>query len=86
MFDTLPRNLLSFRFQALVRKGFFMRNVRRHAAIVIMIGLIGFSALARRPRFQEIHNLDIMQLLASGACFGVGLTLLLGRRQLESSK
>jgi hypothetical protein len=57
-----------------------MRNLRRHAVIIILLGLIGFSALARRPRFQEIHNVDILQLLASGACFGIGLTLLIGNQ------
>jgi hypothetical protein len=61
-----------------------MRDLRRHAIIVIMLGLIGFSALARRPRFQEIHNVDILQLLGSGACFGVGLTLLLTRNRFKA--
>jgi len=69
-----------FTSKSLLRKD-PMRDLRRHAVIVIMIGLIGFSTLARRPRFQDIHNVDILQLLASGACFGIGLTLLLSRRQ-----
>jgi hypothetical protein len=56
-----------------------MRDLRRHAVIVIIIGLIGFSALARRPRFEQIHTVDVLQLLVSGACFGIGLTLLFSR-------
>lgn len=36
-----------------------------------LIGLIGFFNLTQRPRFAAIHTVDVLQLLASGACFGV---------------
>lgn len=35
------------------------------------IGLIGFFSLTQRPRFAAIHTVDVLQLLASGACFGI---------------
>ena len=46
------------------------------AIIVIMVGLVGFYMASHRPEFQAMRSVDIVQLLASGMCFGVGLTLL----------
>jgi hypothetical protein len=40
----------------------------------IVIGSIGFSNIARQPRFAAFHTVDIVQLLASGMCLGVALT------------
>ena len=45
----------------------------------MILGLIGFINIARRPRFELFHTVDILQLLASGMCFGVALMILLGR-------
>lgn len=56
-----------------------MAGRKQTAAIVIVIGLIGLLPLTRRPRFQNYHAVDVLQLLASGACFGVGITLLVER-------
>lgn len=39
----------------------------------LIVGLIGFLALTQRPRFADIHTVDVLQLLASGMCFGVAL-------------
>jgi hypothetical protein len=58
-----------------------MNKNRRRAVIVIIIGLIGLTTLMRRPRFETFHTVDVLQLLASGACFGVGATLLFGRKE-----
>jgi hypothetical protein len=30
-----------------------------------------------RPRFASFHNVDVLQLLASGMCFGVALAALI---------
>lgn len=49
------------------------------AAIVILMGIIGLAALTRNPNFQNIRTVDVLQLLGSGMCFGVGLTILLRR-------
>jgi hypothetical protein len=56
-----------------------MRRRRSLAAIVILVGIIGLGALARNPHFETIRAVDALQLLASGMCFGVGLTTLLRR-------
>jgi hypothetical protein len=42
----------------------------------LVVGLIGFFTLMQRPRFADIHTVDVVQLLASGMCFGVALTAL----------
>lgn len=53
---------------------------RRPVASVLMlliVGLIGVFALVQRPRFQLYHTVDVLQLIASGMCFGVALSRLL---------
>ena len=46
---------------------------RKAIAIPVFIGLIGLMPLMRNPRFEMFHTVDVLQLLASGMCFGVGL-------------
>ncbi len=51
--------------------------------VLIVVGLIGVFSLMGRPRFQTYHTVDVLQLIASGMCFGVALTRILiafGRR------
>jgi hypothetical protein len=53
---------------------------RRPVASVLMlliVGLIGVFGLMQRPRFQTYHTVDVVQLIASGMCFGVALSRLL---------
>lgn len=45
--------------------------------VPLMIGLFGFFTLAQRQRFAAIHTVDVLQLLASGMCFGIALAALL---------
>ncbi|MGB9181420.1 MAG: hypothetical protein WCB68_19475 [Pyrinomonadaceae bacterium] len=58
-----------------------MLNRRKGAlpsiAAPIMLGIIGLLTLMRRPRFEAFHTVDVLQLLASGMCFGVALVALL---------
>ena len=56
-----------------------MRRNRRVGVAALFVGLIGFMTLTRNPRFETFHTVDVLQLLASGMCFGVGLMALLGR-------
>ena len=44
--------------------------------VPLIIGLIGLINLIHRPRFASYHNVDVLQLLASGMCFGVALAAL----------
>jgi len=48
------------------------------AAIVVplIIGLVGLTNLMHQPRFASIRNVDLVQLLGSGMCFGVALVAL----------
>lgn len=41
--------------------------------VLIMIGSIGFFNLTRHPRFQTFHTVDVLQLIATGMCYGVAL-------------
>jgi uncharacterized membrane protein len=45
--------------------------------VPLIVGLIGLMNLMHRPRFASFHNVDVLQLLASGMCFGVTLAALL---------
>jgi hypothetical protein len=44
--------------------------------VPLLIGLIGFFNLARSPRFEAFQSVDVLQLIATGMCFGVALTVL----------
>jgi hypothetical protein len=56
-----------------------VRDKRLLPAVVMpfLIGMIGFFNLTRRPRFELFHTVDVLQLLATGMCFGIALAALL---------
>ena len=58
-----------------------MKNPLTQAFTLIGAGLIGFYRVAQSPRFDQFRTLDIVQLLATGLCFGVALSLLVRRRK-----
>jgi hypothetical protein len=45
-------------------------------AVPLSIGLIGLANVMHHPRFESIRSVDVLQLLASGMCFGVALAFL----------
>ncbi len=45
--------------------------------VPLIVGSIGFINLTQRPRFAAYHNVDVLQLLATGMCFGVALSALI---------
>jgi len=45
-------------------------------AAPLFIGLIGLTNLMHQPRFESFRNVDVLQLIASGMCFGVALSAL----------
>ena len=55
-----------------------MSNRYRHVAtglfLPLFIGLAGFFDLTQKPRFANIHSVDVIQLLACGMCLGIALT------------
>jgi hypothetical protein len=63
-----------------------MRDRRILPAIIfpVIIGMVGFFNLTQKERFSSFHTVDVLQLLATGMCFGIALAalfaLLRGRR------
>jgi hypothetical protein len=56
------------------------RTRRRRFAMVlipVIVGLSGLLTLINRPRFQTYHTVDVLQLLATGMCFGIAFVWLL---------
>jgi len=45
--------------------------------VPLIVGLLGLMNLMNRPRFASYHNVDVLQLLVSGMCFGVALAMLI---------
>jgi len=41
--------------------------------VLILIGSIGFVHLSQQARFQAFHTVDVVQLLATGMCYGIAL-------------
>ena len=39
-----------------------------------VVGFIGLWNLMQRPYFASFHTVDVLQLIASGMCFGVALS------------
>jgi hypothetical protein len=68
-------------------------QVRRRIIVVLIIlqlffGFAAFMNILREPRFQNIRSLDVVRLIAIGACWGVavaGLALLMGRNSAKAS-
>ena len=54
----------------MLRRG---RSLGASVLVLIVIGSAGFFNLSERPRFQAFHTVDVLQLLATGMCYGVAL-------------
>jgi hypothetical protein len=48
---------------------------------MLMFGLLALLQIISRPRFETFHRSDVVQLVASGACFGFGFGVLFGKRK-----
>ena len=58
------------------------RNVVVIRALGIMVfGLVPLLRGLSNPRLAAAHGSDLMQLIAAGICFGVGIGLLAGSRK-----
>ena len=64
-----------------------MKNRRKVVAgifVPLLVGLIGLFNVASKPRFETFHAVDVVQLIATGMCFGAALGMLVlffrGRR------
>jgi hypothetical protein len=47
-------------------------------ALLLFIGLLGLMTASRRPEFESIRVVDVVQLIGCGMCFGVALCALFG--------
>lgn len=52
------------------------RSLGVSISVLIVVGSIGLLDLAQRPRFANFHTVDVLQLLGTGMCYGVALSLL----------
>jgi hypothetical protein len=61
-----------------VSEGGRMSNRKRLPVVVwimpLLIGLLGFNRVMQSPQFESYRTVDVIQLVASGAGFGVALT------------
>ena len=56
----------------------FRRKVLGSAIFIpIFIGSIGFVNLMHQPRFAAYRTVDVVQLLGTGACYGVAMVALI---------
>jgi hypothetical protein len=56
------------------------KRIRRRLVpfwVPLLLGLMILASAVSRPRMAEVHGSDIVQLIASGMCFGVALTTLI---------
>jgi hypothetical protein len=44
--------------------------------ILVVFGVIALMNVARNPRFDAIHTVDVLGLMAAGACFGMALAFM----------
>ncbi len=56
----------------------------RTVGIAALLGVITLMPLLTSERFHAIHTVDALQLLASGACFGVAATRIFARLRTRS--
>ena len=47
------------------------------AFVPLVFGLLAVYDLTQKPRFASFHTVDVVQLVASGMCFGIALTALI---------
>jgi hypothetical protein len=58
--------------------------VRRRVFIFVFLlifGLLGLLRIIDNPRIKMLHGSDVVQLIATGLCFGVGFGVLFGKRK-----
>ncbi len=53
------------------------RSAAASIVVPLVIGSIALSNEMRLPRFANLHVVDVLLLIASGMCFGLGLSALL---------
>lgn len=49
------------------------RSLGVSISVLVVVGSVGFINLSERARFQAFHTVDVLQLLATGMCYGIAL-------------
>jgi hypothetical protein len=62
-------------------RGFMRKRRVILFAFLLMLGLFPLLNSLSNPRLEALHKSDLVQLIASGLCFGLGFGLLLGGRK-----
>lgn len=47
----------------------------RRFAFMLALAMFEFFMVMRSPRFPELHNVDILQLIVVGVCIGVAMSI-----------
>lgn len=42
--------------------------------VLLVIGFVGLYHVTHQPRLEGIRDVDVLQMVASGMCFGVALS------------
>jgi len=61
-----------------------MRKSRIAGLLVALLGLMALLSSITKPRVEALHGTDILGLVASGVCFGVGFVGLIGRLRFRN--
>ena len=48
---------------------------------LLMFGSFALLGIMNKPRFETYKKSDVVQLIASGLCFGIGIGVLVGKRK-----
>ena len=49
-----------------------------------LMGAVVLGNVIRKPRFADLHTMDVLELIAAGMLFGIALVAMLGRLKLRS--
>ena len=63
-----------------------MKRGRWWGLLLLALGLIPLTNVAQSPGFDAIRKVDVLRLIGSGMCFGVGIfALLTGLKERQNS-
>ena len=55
------------------------RRIIVQGLFIVLLGVMPLLNALDNPRVQTLHGTDVLKLIASGWCFGLGVGLLLGK-------
>jgi hypothetical protein len=79
-----PRNFLCYAPGVLLETELKSVVGKRRVISIVFLLLFGLFPLLNslgNPRIKGLHGSDVMQLIASGLCFGAGFGIMIGSRR-----